>query len=904
MVINYSLSTNLLDSFAKSVLPISTDDLIFVPTMRAKRKLIDYLLYHNPEKTFFLPEIRSFDEADSDEDFNTETLSNERRQILMTQLIQSHFKNLSLSRAFSWAEKLLSLLDKIQVERLSLENIDSIVREDLNQHYQSTLSFLNLIKHHWPNIIQAEGKPESRPHKIKQLDQFITTLKDRKKGRIFAIGTTGSLPTTRKLLQEINKHPNGHILFQGIPAYTEEQWNEIDETHAAFGFKQTLKELETDPQTIKTIGKKSNREICIEKAFLPANHTGNWQNLEINNTHIFHGLHKIEASKIQIEALSIALAVLDQKTQKKKTLIVTSDRDLISHVQHAFSRLGLILEDSVQPALTETPLGQSFEKYITVLNEDTPQNILTLLKTESVPFDENDLNQLEIFWRTTRPESAIKESIPVFLSLTEKDKIKIQHGYDIFEKIDKKKFVFDGEEKTFADHLDLLLQNFKDLTQHATTAFDTLFEDIKSSGEDWVISAKDFLKVLPTFLQKLSIKKTFNTEADALVLGPIEARMQEADLIILSGLNENNFPRPTQDDPILNEAMRIAIGLPSLSRKIGLMALDFASIFSKENVLLTRTTTNGGSPTQPSRFIERIEALLGSKMPESPYLEQAIVLDTGKTDITQTIASFNPPIESRPNKLSASSVEMWMRDPYAFYAKYILKLYAPDDFETKKESLLFGNIIHDALENLAKLNTWSEKEILSALQKGIQPLHLSISQKLFWIKKAEKIARFLSAYETDLPPHKKFIEIWGEIVLSEKIKLTAKADRIQTYDDGTFEIIDYKTGALPSVKEMISGLSPQLPLEALIAERGGFKEITGITKALTYLRLGQGKKASDDGLIASFKKDLDLIKEKTHQNLAKLCLKAEDKEYAYTANREHAKEKYMEYRHLERLTEE
>ncbi|MBN1783888.1 MAG: hypothetical protein JW812_02890, partial [Alphaproteobacteria bacterium] len=170
MIINYSLSTNLLDSFAQTVLPITLDDLIFVPTMRAKRKLIDYLLKHNPEKTFFLPEILSFDEAESDDDLTTETLSTERRQILMTQLIQRHFKDLSLSRAFSWGEKLLSLLDKIQTERLTLENIETIVDENLNDHYQKTLSFLNLLKNYWPTIVTGEKKPEARAYKINQLD--------------------------------------------------------------------------------------------------------------------------------------------------------------------------------------------------------------------------------------------------------------------------------------------------------------------------------------------------------------------------------------------------------------------------------------------------------------------------------------------------------------------------------------------------------------------------------------------------------------------------------------------------------------------------------------------------------------------------------------------------------------
>ena len=54
------------------------------------------------------------------------------------------------------------------------------------------------------------------------------------------------------------------------------------------------------------------------------------------------------------------------------------------------------------------------------------------------------------------------------------------------------------------------------------------------------------------------------------------------------------------------------------------------------------------------------------------------------------------------------------------------------------------------------------------------------------------------------------------------IKVTARADRINQICANAIEIIDFKTGYTPSHTEILEGKYPQLPLEALIAELGGF----------------------------------------------------------------------------------
>ena len=69
-------------------------------------------------------------------------------------------------------------------------------------------------------------------------------------------------------------------------------------------------------------------------------------------------------------------------------------------------------------------------------------------------------------------------------------------------------------------------------------------------------------------------------------------------------------------------------------------------------------------------------------------------------------------------------------------------------------------------------------------------------------------------------------EIRGEIEIplddERTFTLSARADRIERRDDGSYAILDYKTGQPPTGKQVRMGLSPQLTLEAAILREGGF----------------------------------------------------------------------------------
>ena len=85
----------------------------------------------------------------------------------------------------------------------------------------------------------------------------------------------------------------------------------------------------------------------------------------------------------------------------------------------------------------------------------------------------------------------------------------------------------------------------------------------------------------------------------------------------------------------------------------------------------------------------------------------------------------------------------------------------------------------------------------------------------FWHKRFMEIAPFI-ANEISTTPNA-YAEIPGAVKIANRT-VRARADRVA---DGI--VMDIKTGAAPSKSQLIDGTMPQLPLEALMLQSGGFK---------------------------------------------------------------------------------
>ena len=130
-------------------------------------------------------------------------------------------------------------------------------------------------------------------------------------------------------------------------------------------------------------------------------------------------------------------------------------------------------------------------------------------------------------------------------------------------------------------------------------------------------------------------------------------------------------------------------------------------------------------------------------------------------------------------------------------------------------------------------------------EKHFAPLMERPEAKALWWPRFGRIAQWFADWEGNRRLNVKTIsaETRGEMQFAldgdRVFTLSARADRIEHRSDRTYAILDYKTGAPPSAKQVTLGLSPQLTLEAAILRAGGFEGIAkgASVSEVAYVRL-------------------------------------------------------------------
>jgi ATP-dependent helicase/nuclease subunit B len=389
-------------------------------------------------------------------------------------------------------------------------------------------------------------------------------------------------------------------------------------------------------------------------------------------------------------------------------------------------------------------------------------------------------------------------------------------------------------------------------------------------------SPGQFAALLEHLLQGETVRTGANNHPRLRILGAIESRLVRADRLILAGLEEGVWPAPAPVDPFLSRPMRKAAGLPPPERRIGLSAHDFAQAACAPEVVLLHSERRGGAPAVASRWLWRLETLArgaGVPLPSRPeVLDWARALDAPIDPAPASLKTASrprpaPPVAVRPRELPVTGVERWVRDPYAIYARNILGLRPLERPDEPVEARARGTAIHAAFERFAVEHPGELDEIahiafgailMDELDKaGVPRARLTREQAL-----AGNVAPWVIAFERRRRAGARLlVEQKGEyefLTSGGKFLVTAKADRIELRDQ-IADILDFKTGAAPSRKQMESGLSPQLTLTAAILHHGGFGGVRGIgPRDLVYVRVSGGRVPGREDVRAREGESLDL----------------------------------------------
>jgi ATP-dependent helicase/nuclease subunit B len=917
-----TLARSLLDRHADNLLGLS-DTRIFLPTRRGCRNLRDSFLKVRHGQPILLPAMQPIGDVDDDAfliELSAKGLAEEylsippaipalRRQFLLARLIMQlpDFAQ-SWDSAISLARALGTLMDQIYTENLNIQDLPLLVREeDLAEHWQITVKFLEILSHTWPKILEDEGFIDAADRR----NRLIMTLAEfwdqhPPQTPIIAAGSTGSIPATSRLLKTIASLPQGSVILPGLDQDLDQKsWDALGsnnnpeaaqrliDVHPQATLKSLLENLSIERTDIKTWHlpashltphkKRSidTRRWLMTEVMRPAETTEKWRELGQDSQHqtpLKQALNDIEiyhCATSQEEALTIGMIIRAalNESQDKTIALITPDRDLAARVQAITKRWDINIDDSAGYNLNQSSIGGFIDLTAKVITNDfSPAALAACLKHTKCHFGLS----AQDYYKGLAP---FEEFI-----------LRGYHGQKGIEGLQTKHAqqqqndyitITDTQNEQIVDFIQRINDNFAPLTELIETdkGFHTPQTWLKAhleviercagvpndekafyiwSNEEGEVAATfikdfasqaailpslsfpDFAAIFKLLMQSATIRPQYGLHPRIHILGQLEARLINADVVILSGLNEGTWPAQPSADPWMSRPMRGQFGLPTAERSTGLAAHDFSQAFCSPQVFITRADRQDGTPTTPARWLQRLDTVLKAcnlspnEELSGPYLNFARELNHAKDEAEPAHRPApTPPANRRPTRLSVTAIERWMRDPYSIYAQYVLKLKKLDDIEPNMDAARRGTLIHDILdtfvtENTATLTDTAEEQFL-AIAKNIldEQLHDPAQVRLWW-PRIKKIATWFVDHERkwrdDFNPY--LSEQKGAIELdcgTVQFTLHAKADRIDlSADKTTLAIVDYKTGMPPTKKDIAEGFASQLPLEALIASKGGF----------------------------------------------------------------------------------
>ncbi len=450
-------------------------------------------------------------------------------------------------------------------------------------------------------------------------------------------------------------------------------------------------------------------------------------------------------------------------------------------------------------------------------------------------------------------------------------------------------------------------------------ALDDLIASPSAAG--LAVAKGDYAEVFHAGIGGRVVRRPETRDVRVHIYGPLEARLQSADRLVLGGLNEGSWPPETRSDPWLSRPMRRDLGLDPPERRIGLAAHDFAQSLGAPEVILTRAAKVAGAPTVTSRFVQRLAAVAGEARWQGAlkrgehYLALARALDHPAEVKPAQRPAPKPKVEARPRALSVTAIEDWLRDPYTIYAKYILHLLPLDAVDTPPGARDRGSVIHEAIGDYTKLFAPAPpaeplQELIKLGEQHFAPLGDFPEARAFWWPRFRRIARWFAQWDgarrADIA--RLYAEEDGQLEFplgQRSFTLRTRADRIEQRQDGSYAIIDYKTGQARTEKQVRTGLAPQLTLEAAILREGGFKKIPpGSVSEIAYVTLKGGDPAGKPSAIVFKEGTPDSQADRALAKLKELAAKFEDEATPYLSLvhpmwRTH----YGDYDHLARVKE-
>ncbi|MDB5668928.1 MAG: addB [Alphaproteobacteria bacterium] len=819
------------------------------------------------------------------------------RQMRLARLVQRH-RGVDAAESLRLASDLGRTLDQLIIEEVAPTRLRDIAADlpDLAVHWQSSLATLELILRDWPAELARLGRIDLADRRNRLLSALDRRWRNAPPPSfVCAAGITTSAPAVARLLRRVALLEQGVVVLPALDlAMPDDEWDLLGpqdgeggrrrraaESHPQFHLKLLLDRMGVARGEVERWRWGGGRDApavrsrAIGNAMAPPEATSKWAELKPAERRL-SGVRALELADPAEEAQAIAIAMREAlETSGKTAALVTPDRNLARRVSAHLKRWGIEADDSAGRPLSQTPPGTLLLAIASAAVERfAPVPLLTLLNHPLVRQGEarlpwlDGVRLLDLALRGPRPAAGLS-GISAYLSEGEgRDARKRKRALPFWKEAESLLRPLEDAAQALADDRDRLWQpreRAEGLGQILASireaagrlAGDAIWRgpagraaaDLLAALEDSACHGPERVEPasLPALLERMmdgqAVRPPYGQHPRLFIWGLLEARLQQADLMILAGLNEGTWPAAPSPDPWLAPRIRADLGLPSLERRIGLAAHDFACGIGARQVLVTRARRDARSPAIASRLWLRIEAMTGGVTREPNHGRWAKALDRPAQFRPATRPAPAPDPADRPRILYVTDVDRLKADPYAFYAKRMLRLSALDPADADPTAAWRGSAVHKVLQD------WMEEDDCDPARLGPRAKALLDDPgvhpmlRALWQPRLMEAIDFIAAEmakgrEGGRRPMKAEIEGKAEIA---RIELRGIADRIDRCGEDALAIVDYKTGKPPSRKAVDEGFSLQLGLLGLIAERGGFPGMDGRAERFEYWSLAKDK---------------------------------------------------------------
>ncbi|MCA0977290.1 double-strand break repair protein AddB [Qipengyuania flava] len=783
------------------------------------------------------------------------------------------------------------LVEDVGPEQLLDEKVVDIF-PDLSEHWQQSIRLFANVQVKWLAWLGENGMLDAAARRNRLFDKARDIWKANPPATpIVAAGVTSAAPALARLLRVVSELPQGAVILPDFDlTMNAAVWDELGRagaaptpgdtvfaredavTHPQYHLKLLLSRMGVAREEVQPWHRKGmtaappERSHAISALFLPPEASKVWVDLPAEKRRL-SGVRLMEAANPEEEAQAIALLVREALAEpEKRVAVITPDRSLARRVVHHLARWNIVADDSAGRPLSQTAAGRAFLLAAEVMAEGARAVPLMALLGHPLVDGGMDrgrwlqrLRKLERELRGPRLMPGLEPARSEIARLAERQpdmadwwSVAEAHVAPLVE-IDRDLPI------DLADLIDTLAASAEGLcgeklwAQEDGRTLAGFVEEFRLHAREaaFQIAPRDIAAVLGDAMEERAVRPPYGGHARVQVLGLLEARMNRADLVICAGLNEGVWPARGSIDALLAPPVLRALGVPGGDFRIGLSAHDLAGAMGAPEVVLSRSERDEGGPAIPSRFLLRVQALLGDLLPnyedrETIALAQVMTRAQAAPDYPRPRPS--PSAEQRDVDISATALDRLLGDPYQFFAQKIMGLSDLDALDADPDALWQGNVAHEILErwHVAR-NTDPAAGIGPIMEQVLDQQNADPLIRGLWQPRLQKALEWVEASVSGYEEREVLaVEAKGAMTF-DGVFVHGRADRIDRLPDGSLAIVDYKTGKPPSAAMVEEGFALQLGILGLIAADNGFKGVTGEPGGYEYWSLGRAKDDNPHG---------------------------------------------------------